>query len=172
VGRSLDRILAGHDLAGNEIENPPKFHIGVAGAPGAEPLEPEILKIERKIKVGGEFIQTQVIYDMEIAKRFLDAVKHLKVPTLIGICPLKSYKMAKWMDEFCPGIFVPPEILEDLKKIQDAPKEERRQKTDEWNLNFFEGWLKELKKTTSAAGCHIMAVGFEYIVADIVKLVK
>ncbi|MEM3564881.1 MAG: methylenetetrahydrofolate reductase [Candidatus Jordarchaeaceae archaeon] len=168
----IKKIMAGHDLAGNEIENPPKFHIGVAGAPGAEPLEPEILKIERKIKVGGEFIQTQVIYDMEIAKRFLDAVKHLKVPTLIGICPLKSYKMAKWMDEFCPGIFVPPEILEDLKKIQDAPKEERRQKTDEWNLNFFEGWLKELKKTTSAAGCHIMAVGFEYIVADIVKLVK
>ncbi|MEM2135267.1 MAG: methylenetetrahydrofolate reductase [Candidatus Freyarchaeota archaeon] len=168
----IKKIMAGHDLAGNEIENPPKFHIGVAGAPGAEPLEPEILKIERKIKVGGEFIQTQVVYDMEIAKRFLDAVKHLKVPTLIGICPLKSYKMAKWMDEFCPGIFVPPEILEDLKKIQDAPKEERRQKTDEWNLNFFEGWLKELKKTTSAAGCHIMAVGFEYIVADIVKLVK
>ncbi|MEX2705429.1 MAG: methylenetetrahydrofolate reductase [Candidatus Freyrarchaeum guaymaensis] len=162
----------GKDLAGNEIEDPPKFHIGVAGAPGADPFEPEILKIERKIKVGGQFIQTQVVYDMEIAKRFLNAVKHLNVPTLIGICPLKSYKMAKWMDEFCPGIIVPPEILEDLKKIKELPKEQRREKTDQWNLEFFEDWLKELKKTTNAAGCHIMAVGFEYLVADIVKLVK
>lgn len=162
----------GKDLAGNEIEDPPKFHIGVAGAPGADPFEPEILKIERKIKVGGQFIQTQVVYDMEIAKRFLDAVKHLNVPTLIGICPLKSYKMAKWMDEFCPGIIVPPEILEDLKKIKELPKEQRREKTDQWNLEFFEDWLKELKKTTNAAGCHIMAVGFEYLVADIVKLLK
>jgi len=168
----IKKIMSGKDLAGNEIKNPPKFHIGVAGAPGADPFEPEILKIERKINVGGEFIQTQVVFDMEVAKKFLDAVKYLKVPTLIGICPLKSYKMAKWMDEFCPGIFVPPEILENLQKIQDAPKEERREKTDKWNLDFFEDWIKELKSTTSAAGCHIMAVGFEYIVADIVKMVK
>lgn len=109
---------------------------------------------------------------MEVAKKFLEAVKYLNVPTLIGICPLKSYKMAKWMDEFCPGIFVPPEILGALQKIQDAPKEERREKTDKWNLDFFEDWIKELKNTTSAAGCHIMAVGFEYIVASIVKMIK
>lgn len=162
----------GKDLAENEIENPPKFHIGVAGAPGAVPLEPEVLKIERKIKVGGEFIQTQVVYDMEIAKTFLDAVKYLNVPTLIGICPLKSYKMAKWMDEFCPGILVPPELLDQLKEIKELPKDQRREKTDKWNLEFFEDWLKELKSTTNAAGCHIMAVGFEYIVADIVKLIS
>ncbi|MFW9985672.1 MAG: methylenetetrahydrofolate reductase, partial [Candidatus Odinarchaeota archaeon] len=55
----------GVDLNGHEIQHPPKFHVGVAINPGAVPLEPEILKLERKESVGAEFAQTQVVFEIE-----------------------------------------------------------------------------------------------------------
>lgn len=155
----------GTDLNGNKIENPPKFHVGVAGNPNADPLEPELLKIERKVAVGAEFIQTQVVYEMEKAKKFLDEISYLKVPTLIGICPLKSLGMAKWLDKECPGITIPTEIMERLTRAK------KKGKTGilEENLEIFGEFLRELKQNTHAAGCHIMAVGFEWIVPKIVE---
>ncbi|MFX0168115.1 MAG: methylenetetrahydrofolate reductase, partial [Candidatus Hodarchaeota archaeon] len=69
----------GVDLNGHEIQHPPKFHVGVAINPGAVPLEPEILKLERKEAIGAEFAQTQVVFDIESAKTFMQAIKHIKV---------------------------------------------------------------------------------------------
>ncbi|MEM3088754.1 MAG: methylenetetrahydrofolate reductase, partial [Candidatus Bathyarchaeia archaeon] len=66
----------GVDLAGNKIDKPPKFHVGIAAALGADPIEPELLKIERKVKIGVDFIQTQAAYDIEVAKRFLKLTEH------------------------------------------------------------------------------------------------
>ena len=80
----------GVDLKNNQIEDPPKFNIGIAAAPNADPLEPELLKIERKVKLGVDFIQTQCVYSVEQAKVFLEAASYLKTPILIGIAPFKS----------------------------------------------------------------------------------
>jgi 5,10-methylenetetrahydrofolate reductase len=159
----------GVDLHDNEIHHPPKFHVGVAINPGARPLEPEILKLQRKASIGAEFAQTQVVYEIDATKQFLDAIKHIKIPTLIGICPLKSYKVAAWMDKFCPGIYIPKDLmaeLEKIKKIED--KVQRKNQYRELNIEYFSEFIQELKKTTNAAGCHIMAVGFEEIVKEII----
>jgi len=106
VRRMVDQ---GVDLNGNEIEKPPMLHVGVAANPNAKPLEPEILKLEKKVRVGAEFVQTQVVYEIDQAKEFLKDTTYLNTPTLIGICPLKSVKMAKWFDKECPGISIPEE---------------------------------------------------------------
>jgi 5,10-methylenetetrahydrofolate reductase len=159
----------GVDLHNNEIDHPPKFHVGVAINPGARPLEPEILKLQRKASIGAEFAQTQVVYEIEATKQFLDEIKHIKIPTLIGICPLKSYKVAAWMDKFCPGIYIPKNLmaeLEQIKKVED--KVQRKDQYRELNIDYFSRFIKELNKTTNAAGCHIMAVGFEEIVKEII----
>jgi 5,10-methylenetetrahydrofolate reductase len=159
----------GVDLKGNPIHSPAKFHVGVAINPGARPIEPEILKLERKAKIGAEFAQTQVVYEIEAAKQLMDAIKYIKIPTLIGICPLKSYKVAAWMDKFCPGIHIPKGLMgqmEKLDKIED--KAARKAKTSELNIEYFAAFIKELRKTTPAVGCHIMAVGFEEIVKEII----
>ena len=160
----------GVDLNGHAIEHPPKFHVGVAINPGAIPLEPEILKLERKASVGAEFAQTQVVFEIESAKAFMDAIKHVKVPTLVGIFPLKSYKIADWMTRFVPGVTVPEELLtqlEELKKIEDKPR--RKEKIVELNVEYFGTFLRELRKTTQAAGSHVMAVKWEELIPRIIE---
>ena len=160
----------GVDLNGHEIHNPPKFHVGVAINPGAVPLEPEILKLERKEALGAEFAQTQVVFEIEKAKAFMKEIKHVKVPTLVGIFPLKSYKIAQWMTRYVPGVTVPEDLLnqlEELKKIED--KSRRKEKIVKLNVEYFGAFLKELRKTTHAAGSHVMAVKWEELIPLLIE---
>jgi len=160
----------GVDLNGKEIQHPPKFHVGAGANPNANPLEPELLKFVKKGEAGAEFFQTQVVFNIEAAKKFLDETKRYNVPVLIGIFPLKSIGVAEYFDKNVPGVKVPKELLSALaeaKKIED--KEKRREKCNEINLSYFTDFIKEIKKTTSAAGCHIMSVGYEEIVPKLVK---
>lgn len=161
----------GVDLYGNPIHKPPKFHVGVAANPNADPLEPELLKLRRKVEVGAEFIQTQVIFDIDVAKNFLKEISHFNIPVLIGIFPMKSYGVANFFDKNIPGVPVPTELLENLKKAKGLDKQVRRQKYDEINLDLFIPFIKELKKT-SASGCHVMAVGYERIVPKLFEAAK
>lgn len=165
--RMMKRMVAeGVDLNRNKIEQPPRFHIGVAANPNSNPSEPEILKLEKKVCAGAEFVQTQVVYEIEKAKTFLEEASYLKVPILIGICPLKSIKMAEWLDKECPGIHIPPQLME---RLILAKKRRGKPGILEENIEFFGEFLRDLRRTTRAAGCHIMAVGFERIVPKIVE---
>ena len=87
-------LQAGRDMKGNILKGTPKFCVGAVVNPGADPLEPEIIKMEKKVEAGALFFQTQAIYDIELYKRFLDASKHLKTTILAGIILLKSAGMA------------------------------------------------------------------------------
>ena len=161
----------GIDLYGNPIHKPPKFHVGVAANPNADPFEPEVLKIGRKVKAGAEFIQTQVVFDIDVAKQFLKEVDRFNVPILMGIFPMKSYGVAKFFDKNIPGVPVPAELLEKLKKAKSLNKKVRKQKYDKINLELFIPFIKELRKP-SAAGCHIMAVGSERLVPKLFAAVN
>lgn len=155
----------GVDLNGHPIENPPKFNVGVGAVPTADPLEPEIIKLERKEDVGADYVQTQVVYDIEIAKSFMKAVSHIKMPILIGITPLKSIGMAKWMIQNLPGVIIPDEVMERLEKAKEKSKEAFYEE----NINLFAEFTRELKKTTHAAGVHIMAIGIEWMTPKIIE---
>ncbi len=161
----------GTDLNGNEIHDPPKYHVGVAGNPNCVPMEAEILKIGRKIQAGAEFVQTQVIYDIELAKKFIKEIERYKTPVLIGIFPMKSYGVAKYFDQYIPGVSVPKEILENMKAVKKSnmEKKEKKQKYAEINFEFFVPFIRELMKNTKAAGVHVMAVAWEPIVVQLIK---
>ncbi|MDH5449453.1 MAG: methylenetetrahydrofolate reductase [Candidatus Bathyarchaeota archaeon] len=154
------------DLNNNKIEDPPKFHVGIAANPNADPLEPEILKIERKTKMGAEFVQTQCVYDIERAKRFMETMSNSNIPVLIGIAPFKSIAMMKWMVKFVPGIYVPDEMQQ---RLLEAKKRGGKEAIIEENIEIFSDLIKEIRKTTNAAGIHMMAVGFEWIVPKILE---
>ncbi len=158
-------IDEGVDLKGNKIEDPPKFNIGIAAAPNAEPLEPELLKIERKVRLGVDFIQTQCVYSVEQAKRFAEAASYLKTPILFGVAPFKSMAMMKWMIKFVPGIKVPEEVEQRLRKAREKSKEAFREE----NIEIFGELVRNIRKTTSAAGIHMMAVGYEWVVPKIIE---
>jgi 5,10-methylenetetrahydrofolate reductase len=156
----------GVDLNNNKIEEPPKFNIGIAANINADPLEPEILKVDRKVELGADFVQTQAVYDIDVAKKFMEDMKHIDVPVLIGMAPFKSIAMMEWMVKYVPGILVPKELQERLYKANEkGGKDLLRQEA----IEIFGDMIKELRKTTKCAGIHMMAIGFEWIVPKIIE---
>jgi len=149
-----------------------KIHVGGAANPNANPLGPEVMHIQRKAQAGVEFLQTQVIYDIEIAEPFLREIREKTgVPVLLGIFPMRSYSVAKGFDEMVPGVSVPKDLLAKFKEIKNTDMEKEEQKKSYRNLNieFFVPMLKELKKKNLVAGCHIMAVHYPEIFPPLVE---
>ena len=164
----------GVDLAGKPIHEPPKLHVGVAVNPNADPLEAEIMKLKRKEVAGAEFAQTQVVYEMEKVDRLFEVYDQysIKVPVLIGIFPMKNYGVADYFDKNIPGVSVPKELLETLKKVSEiTDKKQRKERYMEVNLEYFEAFVREIMKS-KAKGVHIMAVGYEEMVRELIGRVR
>jgi len=153
-------LESGKDMKGNELKGSPKFCIGAVVNPGADPLEPEIIKMEKKIKSGAQFFQTQAVYDIDQFKKFLEATKHLNTTILAGIVLLKSAGMAKYMNENVAGVHVPDNLIEEIKSV---PKEERKNKSVEIAARL----IKELKPLCQ--GIHLMPLGWDKLVPQILE---
>ncbi len=152
-------------INGYEIEDPPKLHVGGAANPNSEPMGPEILKIGRKAEAGCEFIQTQVVYDIDRTIEFLTGIRKYKVPILLGIFPMKSYGIAKGFDTFVPGVSVPKEILAKWKSVKKdvTDKKQKKELYDQYNYELFKPFVSELRKKNLIDGIHCMAVHYPRI---------
>ncbi len=149
----LDAIMtleSGKDMAGKELKGSPKFCKGAVVNPGADPIEPEVIKMEKKIEAGAQFFQTQAIYDIELFKKFLDASKHLKTTIIAGIVLLKSAGMAKFMNKNVSGVFVPDNLIQEMDKAQDRSAK---------SIEIAARLIKELKPMCQ--GIHIMPIGWD-----------
>ncbi len=162
----------GVDLNGIAIEHPPKFHVGGGANPNANPIEPELNKLVKKARAGAEFFQTQVVFEIDVIKSFLKQIRRLKVPTLIGVMPLKSFGVADFFDKNIPGVTVPKELMEKMAEAKKVDKPKRRDAYDQVNIDYFVPLVKEIKNTTSAAGVHIMSVGYPAIIPHLVSAIK
>ncbi|MFX1259206.1 MAG: methylenetetrahydrofolate reductase [Promethearchaeota archaeon] len=161
-------------INGHKIECPPTLHVGAAANPNADPMEAEILKIGRKAEAGAEFLQTQVVYDIDITIEFLKAIQKYKVPILLGIFPMKSYGIAKGFDMFVPGVDVPKEVLTRWKSVKTdiTDKKEQKRAYDQLNYDFFEPFIFELKSKKLLAGIHCMAVHYTRIFPKLIEIIK
>jgi 5,10-methylenetetrahydrofolate reductase len=113
-------LREGHDLAGNELEGePPDLFCGCVVNPGANPLEPQLMKLRKKVAAGAQFVQTQAVYDPELFANFMRQVGDLGVPILAGIVMLKSAGMAKYMNKNVAGVTVPDDMIERMKTAED-----------------------------------------------------
>lgn len=118
----IAQMRSGRDMKGNQLKGTPKFCVGAVVNPGADPIEPEIIKMEAKIASGAKFFQTQAVYDIELFKRFMDSVKHLDVPIMAGIVLLKSAAMARFMNKNIAGISVPDDLIREMEESEDKAK--------------------------------------------------
>jgi 5,10-methylenetetrahydrofolate reductase len=143
-------LESGKDMAGKELKGVPKFCVGAVVNPGADPLEPEIIKMEKKIDAGAQFFQTQAIYDIGLFKRFLDATGYLKTTILAGIVLLKSAGMARYMNKNVSGVFVPENLIEEMDKAQDKSAK---------SIEIAARLIKEPKPMCQ--GTHIMPIGWD-----------
>jgi len=155
---TITTLINGKDLAGNELEGAPKFFPGAVVSPGLDPVEPQILKMEKKIEAGARFFQTQAVYDPRDLERFMKRVEHFKVPVLVGIVLLKSAGMAKYMNKYVAGVFVPDELI---KEMDECPKKKRRQKSAEIAGRL----IKEMKDMCQ--GVHLMPLGWTDLTEDV-----
>jgi len=114
--RALSRLAEGFDCAGNRIGDPPNFLIGVAVNPNVEDIAHEADRLRRKIDNGAHFAMSQVFFDWDPWRRFLDLFGgQLPVPTLVAVWPLRSLKMALRLHHEVPGITVAPDLLEAME---------------------------------------------------------
>jgi len=112
----ISKLNAGVDFAGNSIGKPTQFSIGVAANPSSEDINLEIERLYQKIEAGGQYIMTQPLYDLETFEKFLEKKKNIKVPLILGVLPLVSYKHAQFLHNEVPGITVPEEIREKMNQ--------------------------------------------------------
>lgn len=152
--RLVDTLNKGKDMAGNDLKGATDFFQGAVVTPEANPLEPQLMKFEKKVKAGANFFQTQAIYDIEKFKEFMKFARQFNVKILAGIVVLKSAGMASFMNKNVPGIRVPKELIEELKA---AGKE----KALDTGLNIAARHIKQLKDEKICDGVHIMAIGME-----------
>jgi len=151
-------LMEGKDMAGNPLQGTPHFCLGAVVNPGADPLEPQLFKMELKIKAGAKFFQTQAVYDLKIFEKFMKEVEKWDVPVLGGIVLLKSAGMAKYMNENVAGVYVPDELI---KRMAEAKKEDRPKVSVEIAAELIKGF-KDLCR-----GVHIMPIGWDWLVPQV-----
>jgi len=151
-------LCEGQDMAGNALEGKPDFFLGAVVTPGTDPVEPQIIKMEKKIKVGAQFFQTQAVYEVDKFAIFMEKVKHFGVPVMAGIVVLKGAKMAEFMNKNVAGVHVPEKIIDELKTATDKVKT---------SIEISARLIKELKPLCQ--GVHIMPLGWGHHVPAILE---
>ena len=159
---TIRQMEAGKDLGGNELDGAVEFCAGAIVTPEANPIEPQLIKFEKKVEAGAEFFQTQAIYDLDKFAKFMEYARQFPVKILAGIILLVSARMAKYMNENVPGIFVPQNLIDDLA---GAPKGEAINK----GIEIAGRMIATLEKESICHGVHVMAIGREEVVPDILK---
>ena len=157
-------LNSGKDMAGNDLDGAVDFCIGTTGTPSADPLEPQLLKLEKKVKAGVSFIQTQAVYEVDELKRFTEFVRNIdvNVKILAGIVPVVGAKMAAYMNENVPGVFIPQRIIDELAQ---APKGTGVAK----GIEIAARMIKQIKEERVCDGVHIMFIGREERVPEILE---
>ena len=112
----IKKMNQGLDYNDKEFGGKTQFNVSCTAVPTAKDLDRQLERMEKKIDAGADYFQTQVVYDTGKAISFAEKAKGLGKPVLIGIMPLKSAKMAKYMNDKVEGIDVPDRIIADMEE--------------------------------------------------------
>jgi 5,10-methylenetetrahydrofolate reductase len=160
--RTITRLNEGFDMAGNELKGKPAFFAGAVVKVESNTeasTELQIAKMQKKVAAGAKFIQTQAVYDAKVFGSFMKRVEKFGVPVMVGIIPLKTAGMAKYMNASVAGVHVPDNLIE---KMSAAAKEDR----EKTGIQIAADLIKQMKDMCQ--GVHIMAIGWEKKVPQII----
>lgn len=153
----------GHDMMGNSLTQATDFALGAVVNPNFNPLELQLIKMEKKIEAGAQFFQTQAVYDPAVFESMVKKTEKFGVPIQYGIVIIKSPQMGKFMNENISGITVPNWIIEEMGKVA---KEDRKKKAIEITVKL----IRDIKPMVQ--GIHFMPLGWSDIVPEIVNALK
>ena len=154
----------GVDMKGNpnQLDGAPKFFKGCVVTPCTEAVEPQVIKLELKAEAGAQFCQTQAVYDPATFEEFVNEVdrRKIKIPIMVGIVMLKAAGMAKYMNNFVPGVVVPKPII---KRLADAAKKDRAKVS----IEICGELIAAMKPICQ--GAHIMPLGWTHHVPAVLE---
>jgi len=157
--RDEKKFICDEDISG---EVP--IYIGAAANPFADPFEFRATRLAKKVKAGADFIQTQAIYDLTKFREWMEIIRDRgmdnKTHILAGVIPIRSVGMARYMRDYVSGVSVPDEIITRMEDARDAKEE---------GVKICLDIIEQLKEIPGVHGIHIMAVGWESIVPEIVE---
>lgn len=151
-------------LSGRKLTTPPTIFLGAAANPCTPPLDRRADRLEKKVRAGADFIQTNYIFDIDMFKRFMQRVRDLgldeKVFILAGVGPLASARSARWMRSNVPGVHIPDRIIERLEKAEKPGDEGKKLCID---------LIQQIREIPGVHGIHVMAYRREHFVGEIIK---
>ena len=169
--RDGNKFQCGEEIKGTN----PRFFIGAAENPFADPFDFRPYRLAKKAQAGADFIQTQLIYNVpkfrEFMKRVVDLGVHEKVYILAGVGPIKTAGAAKYMRDQVPGMDMPSEIVARMeaagKGIED--KKEKAAAAREEGIKICVELIQQMREIPGVAGVHIMAIEWEEAVKPIME---
>ena len=160
--RTISMMNEGCDPAGMMLNAKTRFYVGGAISPSVKPVEPEVLKVKRKMEAGARFFQTQVVFDAGAIEEFMLKADKLagdiRPKVIVGIIPLASEKMIAFLNKL-PGIHVPEKIAKRVTEAEDPTKEGITVSLE----------LIDAVKKLGLGGAHIMPVGRVNTLAEILE---
>ncbi len=156
-------LQAGHDLAGNALAGAPRFCVGAVVNSGAADRRTELDNMRRKIDAGAEFLQTQAVFDAAQFESFMEEARGGDAPILAGIIPLKSTRMARYLNARIPGIDVPESLIEEIAAAEDSGGDD----VARVGIDIAARTLRAVRPM--CRGAHIMAIGWEEKIPELVR---
>lgn len=154
----------GRFLCGETMKVRPEFYIGCVANPFADPFEFRVTRLEKKVQAGADFVQTQAILDLERFSRFMELVcargLDQRVKILAGLMPVKSARMARYMQQNVAGMMVDEAICRRLEQADDVQEEA---------VQIVVEQIQVVRRIKGVAGVHLMAVAWEEIIPVIIE---
>jgi homocysteine S-methyltransferase len=154
--RAVKSMNEGRDLLGNSIGGGTSFYIACAVNPVADDMDREIRKLEKKVAAGVDVMFSQPVYEMKTLERFLGLTRHLHIPLMLGILPLRSFKHAEFLHHEVPGMSIPDGIREQMRSAGDRASAQ--------GIRISRSFLKEAKHLV--AGAYMLPPFQKYQVVD------
>ena len=171
--RDEKKFMCGDPVKGVE----PRFFIGAAANPFADPFDYRPRRLAKKIAAGADFIQTQIVFNVPKFKTYVERCGEMglldKVYLLAGVSPVRTFGAARYMANFVPGMDVPQEVVDRMKgAVEGIPKEEKERRREAWaseGIRICVEIIQQVREIPGVAGVHIMAIEWEEAVAEITK---
>ncbi len=145
-------LNGGEDLGGNALTGSPDFFLGAVVSPVYEPLELQLIRMRNKMKAGARFFQSQAVFDVEALRHFREETAAYPGALLVGIIPLKSAGMARFMNAHVPGVMVPDAMIDRMDKAADPVAE---------GIIMAGEFIAQIKAEGLCDGINVMAIGAE-----------
>lgn len=157
----------GHIIGGEGIQGAPKFFIGAAANPFADPQWWRVVRLGKKVEAGADFVQTQCVFNLDRFSEFMGQARDMglteNVKIFAGITPMKTVGMARYMANKVAGMDVPEEMI---KRMAGVPKENQAAE----GIKIAVETIQQVREMKGVAGIHLMAIEWEERVPEILEV--